>query len=124
MYFPVPASANMGSNTYLCFVMITSLSRGTIFSYDNGKTTVEVSINAEICFCMQNLFLLNSLLLEEKFHSKSCFFQHKIVFFPTSRIPSLHLPQKCDSRQPEKKKQTNICFSTIASFPKIEKCFC
>lgn len=58
-YFLVTASTKMCSSKCLDFVIITSLSRSTIFSYKNGINTVEVGINAEIRFLMQNLFLLN-----------------------------------------------------------------
>lgn len=58
-YFLVIASTKTCSSKCLDFVIITSLSQGTTFSYKNGNNTVEVGINAEICFLMQNLFLLN-----------------------------------------------------------------
>lgn len=124
-YFLVIASTKTCSSKCLDFVIITSLSQGTTFSYKNGNNTVEVGINAEICFLMQNLFLLNVFPrwkknknktrgLEEKLQSKSFIFQHKIAFFPTSHIPALHLPQKRDSRQPEK----TLAFPQLHHFPK------
>lgn len=53
--------------------------------------------------------------LEEQFHSKSCFFQHKIVFSSTSHMPSLHLQQKYDCRQPKKKKKKWLFHNCIFS---------
>lgn len=59
--------------------------------------------------------------LEEKFYSKSGFFQHKIVFFPTSCIPPLICHR---SVTPGSLKKNKRAFSQLHLFPKLKKCCC
>lgn len=56
--------------------------------------------------------------MQEMFYSKRGFFQHKIVFYPTSCIPPSFATEVWLQ---EAWKKTNMHFFTFASFPKIEK---
>lgn len=54
--------------------------------------------------------------LEEKCHSKSCFFQHEAAFSPLPAHSPFICPQKCHSQLAEK----NTGFFTAASSPEIK----
>lgn len=129
-YFLVIASTKTCSSKCLDFVIITSLSQGTTFSYKNGNNTVEVGINAEICFLMQNLFLLNIFPRWKKKQKQNQRFGRKAseqkFHLPTQDCFFPHFPHTRSSFATKAWLQTawkNIGFSTTASFPKIEKRF-